>query len=288
MAIRIGSTSIGKVYKGATPITKIYKGVTLLYSSGTAYETETVALLARAAVQPSAALADLINTTIKGLKDDGVFALGDCLYIRGVHEAQLACQNWIKNAHNSTLVNSPTFTAKVGFTGDGATKYINDNYKPSTEAVNMVNNSCSLVYCSPALGTTTLRSPLGALNTSTPKYYFVVFQTAAGERGYLYTSNANEQADTVNGDYLGFSRTGITVQAYKNGSPIGTNQNIAETYSLVDYNIFELGRNLNGSLQIPYNGSMGFSFFGGFLDATKQLALYTRLAYFYANVGGTF
>lgn len=251
------------------------------------YEAETTALLLRAAVQPSTALADLINTTIKGLKDDGVFSLGDCLYVRGVHESQLACQNWIKNASNSTLVNAPTFTAKEGFKGDGATNYIDNNWTQSINASNYTTTSSSIVVMYKTIGTSNAKSLLGALQGGGVKWNMIFFYTAANEIAYLNDANGNNSVSISNGDYLGYGKTGTTVKSYLNGNNSGadttSNNRAVNTISM-----FELGINSDGSPSYYSNGQIGFSFYGGYLTPTQMLALYTRIKYFYDNVGGTF
>ena len=251
------------------------------------YEPETIALLARAAVQPTTALAVLINTTIKGLKDDGVFALCDCLYVRGVHEAQLACQNWIKNAHNSTLVNSPTFTPKQGFTGNGSSSYINNNYIQSTQAVNYSTTSSTIMVMSGIIGTQNARGLLGTNEGSGVKNNLIYFYTAANEIAYLNDANGYSPNNITNGAYLGYAKSGTTIKGYLNGAPSGadgtTNNRAVNTVSM-----FELGINLNGGIAYFYNGQIGFTFYGGYLTPAQMLALYTRIKYFYDNVGGTF
>lgn len=43
-----------------------------------------------------------------------------------------ALLNWVSSSYNSTAHNSPTFTADRGFTGDGATTYLNTGYVASS------------------------------------------------------------------------------------------------------------------------------------------------------------
>jgi hypothetical protein len=251
-------------------------------------ETETLCAEGRYTDAPSAALKTLINTTIKGLKDDGVWALGDCLYVRGVHESLFACQNWIKNAHNSTLNNAPTFTPKVGFTGNGSTMSINNNYTPSTEAVNLSLTSVTIAAISPTLGTTTGRQLLGAQNTVVAKRQYLTVYTAGNERMYLHSGTYSGNVNLVAGQHTGWVRINTTTQGYVDGYASGATTAGVNDVALVDYSVHELGYNLNGTPSGLYNGSISFSFYGGALDATKMLALYTRIKYFYDHVNSTF
>lgn len=260
--------------------------------SATTFEHETIVLVSadRYTSKPSDALILLINTTIKGLKDDGVWALADAMYIRGVHESKFALQNWIKNAHNSTLhgTTSPVFTPKIGFTGDGVDKYIDNHYTPSSEAQNLSLTSLSTVVMMPYLGTLNIRGFFGAYNSgATKKYLYMLYYSAANERAYLSTGTYNGNVNIAVGEYLGYTRTGTTTQGYINGATSGATTAGTNT-ELVDYSVYELAINTDGTAGSFTNGQVGFSFYGGYLTSDKMLALYNRIKYFYDNVGGTF
>lgn len=237
--------------------------------------------------QPSTALKELINTTIVGLKADGVFALGDCLYVRGVHTAEMACQNWIKNAHNTTLANSPTFTVKQGFTG-ATSKYINNNYNFKNDSVKYtVSNACVFFYNKAVGGGT--KYVLGASQV-TPvacREYIVEYLSPANSRFYI-NSNAYVGMPINVGDYIGMDRTKNLVYPFLNGL-YGASQTKTADTQLADLNNLELCLNSAG---IPsgywINGIMSASFYGGYLGSTKMTALYNRIKYFSDNVGGTF
>jgi len=240
---------------------------------------------------PTDALKALINKTIVDLKADGVFAKGDCMYIRGVHESLLACQNWIKNAHNSTLVNSPTFTAKVGFQGNGSTSYINLNYTPSTEANKYALNDASIAFMHTLVGTSTARYVYGSIGTN-GRSYMLFYTGGTAEREYCNSISYNNQIEQTNGLYVGYSRyisgANRPVQAYSNGVVTGAAADCAATAALSDQPFYELALNNAGSVNNPMNGQTSFFFAGARLSDTEQLALYTRVKYFFDNVGGTF
>ena len=240
--------------------------------------------------QPTAALKDLIDTTIVGLKDDGVFELGDCLYVRGVHTSELACQNWIKNAHNSTLVNSPTFTQKQGITGAVA-KYINNNYIPNSQAVNMSLGSETIVTMHKVTSTTGTYL-LGAQKTSAPiSVNILAYSNAGNEVMYLNSDGgANNNMSFGANEYGGYTRSGTNVQAYKDGVASGAVDVVNHSaFGMVNFNIYELCGNVGGNAgNYVVDLLQSFSFYGGLLNPTEVFALYTRIKYFYDNVGGTF
>jgi hypothetical protein len=259
-----------------------------------AYDPATEALLAtgRYDAAPTTALKNLIDVTIKGLKADGVWAKGDCMYVRPVHESKLACQNWIKNAHNSTLHGAtlPVFTAKQGFKGNGSSSYINNHYTPVTEAVNFGLTAMSCVVIYHLIPTTTGRMLLGANNNGATKYkFFIMFYTAGTERAYLnYVTTYNDAGNLTDGLHLGYTKNGTSTQAYQNGVAAGAAQVKLTDPALVDCSVFELCYSeLNVGTSFN-DGRIMFSWYGGFLSAAEMLALYNRIAYFIANVGATF
>ncbi len=97
------------------------------------YETETLDLFDRMSVRPDFDHRLAINTLIKALKDYDLWDRLDGLYLFAAHTQQAALLNWRRDAANMTAVNSPVFTADVGFTGDGATSYLTNT---SADAVN--------------------------------------------------------------------------------------------------------------------------------------------------------
>jgi hypothetical protein len=99
---------------------------------GTSLNAETVTYITGLTTPLSSGQVTLIDTFVTSLKTglsittlDEVF---DVMYILAGETAESSLRNLIKNDHHATAVNSPTFTALEGFTGDGLTKYINTNY----------------------------------------------------------------------------------------------------------------------------------------------------------------
>lgn len=254
------------------------------------FETETQTLLARASSAPSAALAALINTTIKGLKDDGVFAKGDCLYVRGVHESTLALQNWIKNAHNGTLsATAPVFTAKEGFKG-GTNKYINNNYNPYTQGDKFTLTSETIAMMATEIGGTNATNPLGSTTTvGGNRFIYMNYRTANTEQMYMGVSaTANGYANLTAGKYLTYTKTGNTVLHYEDGTAYGFSQAVTNADQLPDTNMYELAYSAAGTPVGYWDGELAFTFYGGYLNGAETDALYDRVKYFFDNVGGTF
>ena len=283
MAVYRGNTALPKVYKGATPITKIYKGDTLVYTSETLLP-ETVALLARYDVQPNAAMIVLINALMQVFKTSGILAVSDCIYVRGLHTAQAACENWVKDAFNSTLVNNPVFTAGEGFKGDGAASYINNNFYQSPNALHFLYTSATVVYLCKILGTVNARCVWGAHKNAGVQYLQSFFYTAAVEKAFLNSGNSLNYDNLDAGALMGLAKTGTTVRGYKNGVQTVADQT-ATAANLSTLSMYELCTNAqNGTPASFFNGQLSFSIYAAYLDATQMLAMHTGLRAFYDRV----
>lgn len=95
----------------------------ILMASVDPFRPETRQLLARMTTQPSVARATLIDQTIRGLIDAGLWDTFDALYFPAAHDAQAARLNWVADAYNLTEVGSPTFSADLGYSGSLSTGF---------------------------------------------------------------------------------------------------------------------------------------------------------------------
>lgn len=91
----------------------------------------------------------IINTLIAGLRADGNLTKLDRLWLFANTTTGNAVIDVI-GLNSATLVNAPAFVADQGYTGDGATSYINLNYTPTTDAINYTQNNAS---CGVYIGT---------------------------------------------------------------------------------------------------------------------------------------
>lgn len=95
---------------------------------------------------PSASQQTLQNTLVTDLKTAGVWDKLDVFYVFATDgDSDFATLNWkAPSSHQVTKVNSPTFTADSGFTGNGSSSYLNTNYDPSTSGTNYTLNDASI------------------------------------------------------------------------------------------------------------------------------------------------
>jgi len=270
----IGTTQYSNIYIGTSQVNKVYQGTIEVYSN---LESETVSLLARMSSQPTNSLKLLINKTIKDLKDAGIFSKLDVFYIRGLHTEQASHLNWVKNAHNSTNINSCPWVAKQGFT-TGTTKKLDLNYN-NTQKVNY--NQCTdfsigqMVYNKPNVASSSViggSTANGLINYgSSARWYYYSSATYAAYSGNTTEGQFMSLNSSPNGSlYRKFFRDGSYVSEYSTASNVASN-----------------GSNYNEIYNSTLNGTKAF-FLGGSLSNSQHTTLYNILVYFYNNVGGTF
>jgi len=85
------------------------------------------------------------NALVKALKACGVWDMLDVFYVFATDgDSGFATLNWKDPAlYQCTLINSPSFTAMQGFTGDGMSSYISTNFNKSIDAVRYTLNDAS-------------------------------------------------------------------------------------------------------------------------------------------------
>lgn len=116
------------------------------------FEAETTALLARMSVAPDSTRQGRINALVKSLKDAGVWAKLDALYLLAAHDAQAAQRNWKQDAFNLTPVNSPAFTADRGYQGNGTSSFLESAFNPVAAGNVYAQNSAHLgLWCDGAI-----------------------------------------------------------------------------------------------------------------------------------------
>ena len=88
------------------------------------------------------------NRLMLGLKSSGAWAKLDifmCFATNATSGAE-ATVEWKSGVPMGVLVNSPTFTANQGFTGNGVDAYIDTNFDPTTSGVNYTQDNASRYF----------------------------------------------------------------------------------------------------------------------------------------------
>lgn len=92
-------------------------------AEGGSYSAEATTYFAAMAVQPDATQKGRLDALISALVSAGIWSKLDYLMLAG-HDAQSSRVNAIDPSEEATTVNSPSFTAFSGYTGDGSSAYI--------------------------------------------------------------------------------------------------------------------------------------------------------------------
>jgi len=85
------------------------------------------------------------NQLIRALKHNGIWSKLDVFYpLANNGSKEFATIDWVTpSTHQITIVNSCTWAANVGFTGDGVSMYLDTNYNPATMGVQYTLDNAS-------------------------------------------------------------------------------------------------------------------------------------------------
>ncbi len=222
-----------------------------------------------------------MQVLIAGLATDGLTAKLDRLWVFAQASEALALVDIIAGA-TATNVNSMTFTTNVGYTGDGASNYIDCNWNPNSLGGNWLQDSACL------FGWNNLSGAVGALAGG--GFYGPSFNTAAYIRlnaAGVYIFGLNSVANFGTGaasagdpGLYALNRTiSTTVTLDLNGSQVDTSSltsvevfNNTIKADLIDGAAF-------GNCQVCCIGG------GGGLTSTDRTNLYNRLRTYMTAVG---
>lgn len=224
---------------------------------------------------------------IDGLVADAVWSSLDALWIVATDTEAHAKMNLKSSSYSILETGTMPWTADVGYSGTGSdgSNYLSSGFNPSTAGGNFVQNSGHLsAWVVSALDTNL--GMMGARDTSAALESLVMAKTSGNSVFRANESSAFSGISVANaattGHYIA-SRTGSAVIAgYKNGSQTVTGTTTSG--SLINLTLGLGGRNSNGTILSEEGVFSAFSIGAG-LDATKALALYTRIATYRTAVG---
>lgn len=229
-------------------------------------------------VQPDATRKGLIGALIDGLKNDGVWAKLDWLSVLAAHDAQAARINWRNPSQVSTEVNAPTFTTDRGYIGAFGPIANLDTGVLDSAAGNSTQDSSTLFAWVNLIGASG-GSAIGTV-TGTAHRIRVI---AATSRNYAVHGSSGALAVAAapsTGLFSGSRINSTTVNGYYNGALDGTAAATTSTAPAA-VNISILSAASGGS-----DNRVAAAGWGAGLNATENLALYTRLNTFLTAIGG--
>jgi hypothetical protein len=218
--------------------------------------------------QPSYNFKKAINDFILQLKSDSNWDKLDRLWLFAT-EHQAHAEVSLKNPSSTrvTEVNSPTWTADKGYSGNTSSQYINTNFNASTEGVNyQLNNSSFGVYCTTNVDEHSVE--MGVKSGST--YYCTLFLRYSND---LYADiNDNTGISVSNTDSKGFftnvRSSSTDSKIYRDGSVFHSTTSNTST-GIPSASFFILARNDAGSPNY-YSGKQISLAFAGSGDLSQD------------------
>lgn len=247
------------------------------------YCQEAVAFFQRLATQPSAARKALYNALIGALVAAGVWTKLDALYLLAAADQATALTNLARASYGATAVNSPAFTADLGFTG-GSPKFINTNFNPSTAGGNWAQNSASAFAWSNK--TAQDAGAIFGMVTATGGRSVEIFPRFLDNNAYtaLNVNNIDQATASLDGSGLWLltrvAAAGYDV--YRNGALLASKT--ATSNVLQNSNLAILLH--TGAAANYFGGTALCAGFGSGLSPAEQLALYDALHAYLQAVAG--
>jgi len=215
------------------------------------------------------------HTTNCRLSCAGSMAPGEITYIDSIEVME-----WT----NATAYNAPTFTALEGFTG-GATKYIDCNWNPSVNGVNFIKDSASIGVYS-RTDNSEAATEIGCVDTAADDWMFAALSWS-GTGNYRLNDNSGGSVLVANttGLFIYTRTASNAIVAYRNKVSIDTDTDVST--DIPSFNMFALGRNVDGVLAAPSTKQLSMAFAGAGFTQTDVDNLTDRFeAYMDSNGKG--
>ncbi len=249
------------------------------------YDVDAQALFHRMAVQPDATRKTLINDFIVGIKSDlSISNLSDAFdalhFIAGHNQADTRL-NWVNSSHTLIEVNSPTWTLDRGYTGDGASMYLDMNYNPSSQGVNLTQDNLSIGAYSRSNvddGSYTIGNFDGAGSTD------VIPRTDGNflARAASITSTGVAVANSLGLSVVARENDNANQKTYKNGALQNTDAAASAPHINLTFYLLALHQPVGGTLHTTRQ--LAFSFVGSG-TLINQTNLFTRVEVYLDAIG---
>lgn len=249
-------------------------------SSGTGYvftNIEATRVAAAFTTPPTTARKTLIDNLVGSLKSAGIWAQLDTFYAMAAADSQAGKINWKSpGTFDLIAVNTLTFTADRGFTGDGSTSRLRTQYTPSTNGVNYTLNSASIWLWSLTSGQNTTQD-IGM--SGAQGAYISCRDTTDKFASRLNDGTPSAIANADGSGFFSFQRTdSASRKATRNGALLGT-ANTAST-SIAASEMWICGRNGSGFS----NRQQSIAAFGASLNGLEG-TFYTAVLTYMQGIG---
>jgi hypothetical protein len=236
------------------------------------------ALIGRMTSAPEVARVAAIDALVRALKAGGIWAKLDLLYLMAAHDEQAARRNWMGDAFNLAAVNVPGFVADRGFTGDGATSYLDTGFQPGVSAGAGGQDDNHLgVWC--RTNASSAGFDIAATNHT----------LNANNAGNVNSRNMAGATDVVGGVATSVGHTlhsrsgGAGYAVYRNGAVLGTVVRASSAPAAAS--LFVCARNASGTPSSFGTRQIAAAHAGSALNATEAATMHAALSAYLTSVG---
>lgn len=247
------------------------------------YNVNAIKLFNATTVAPNGPRRRLISNTIQLLEQYNLWNRLDVFWATASATTQLSGLNWKDpNSFALTAVNSPTFVADRGYTGDGSTSYLTTGFNISSSGLLSQNNAHAGIWMRTTPDAAINRLSLGAINTNGIQVGSNNVGSAILSRAFAAASDVQTGVPLLG--HVVASRSGATAgTVWKNGvllaSPVTASAAPPST------TVYLLARNNNGTADSFSNGQIAAAHIGQNLTAADMQALYFILNRYMMAVG---
>jgi len=236
--------------------------------------------------KPSEAVADLQNTMVEDLIDEGMQNRMDLLYITAQYsnDASEACSNWINQGTwdlKDVAATDPSWNSLIGYFGNSGDDFLScDDFNPSTDASNYTKDSATMgvwIYYDTDGG-----APMGARGGGD---YFRLYPKAGGDFNAVINSGSGFTGSNSDCEGLNIMtrRTAGEVEVYRNYTSLGTGDPSSTAMPNAPLYFLACSINDNGSAYYSFGGAVSIAFV---MDGVTDADVSTLTTIFKAYMDG--
>ena len=263
----------------------------IVYFDFANYEFEALELFGSLTTPLSGTAMIKVNNLIVMLKDSiGIDTLSeffDRFYLLANETAEASVYDLCDSAlaRRCTAVNSPTHNAFEGFTFNGTSNYLNTNYNPKTQGVNLTQDNCGVgvyIRAVPA-SVVTVKAVTGVREGTTS--YLVVTPIYSNLTSHMLNSSANiriARVTTNNPFYISVTRNSnlpAGLFGYRNYSTL-TSTGTENTNGIPNGNIYIGARNTITEPEYYWDGQCSVVFYSEYISEENNRKILNCIEYY--------
>ena len=250
--------------------------------SGNVILPDTLIAISAMTTAPSGNDVVIINNVIRTLSHSGIWQRMGMFQVQAAHASQAACVDWKVPTRIASPINSPTFTANQGYTGNSGTMYLDSGYNPSLDP-NVTQNSFSMgvFYWNDLTAVSTIE--LGNTNSSYGGRNISNLQTARVNASTSFNASTTITASGSRGAHAVSRINSTTCRFYNEGVAVGSDV-ANSSVGVSNENMFICARNTAGT-PVSFTGRTVSAVWAGatFTDAEQLIIANALNAYMTAK-----